>query len=406
MQIIILIFLLILSAFFAGIEIAFFSLSEIDVRRMIEAKKKNAQLVAKLKSNPQKLLSVVSIGNNLVNISASAMATVLATNYFGDSGVSIAVGVMTLLILVFCEITPKSISAVYSNKIARLSARPLSIISFILTPLIIFFEVIHKFVNKIFKSTKLEDFEDDVKVMTAIGVEKGRMERGEKEMIERIFDFKDISAEDVMTVRQKIVAWSAKDTIENALPYLMEASFSRVPIFDKDLDNIVGIVFMKDVLKAVADNNRSLQLKDIAHKPYFLPLSRKIDDLLKDFQKKRLHMGIVIDEFGTVQGVVTMEDLLEELVGEIIDETDTDEHLIKRIDKKTILVNGEAEVEDVNDFFHTNFSAGKGDSMAWLVLDKIGEIPEIGQEIMIGEVKLIIEDADEKRIKKIKIIKL
>lgn len=407
MLFILLIILIFLSAFFAAIETAFFSLSEVDLRRLTASKKqKSAAIIVKFKSEPQTFLSIVSIGSNLVNISASALATILAINYFGSNGASIAIGVMTLLVLVFGEITPKSVAIVYDKQIVLASADIILFLSYIFWPLIRVFDLIHQTVNRVLNSSATSvDFEENVKIMAKIGVEKGKVNKREHELIKRIFEFNDIAAEDVMTSRSKIVAWKATDKISDALDYVIESAFSRIPIYDDKLDNITGIVYIKDILKAVADNNTGLSLQDIARQAYFVPLTKIIDDLLKDFQKKRLHMAIVVDEYGVVQGLVTLEDLLEELVGEIIDETDVEEHLIKRVDKRTIIVDGNVEVEDVNRFFNVDLSAAKSDTISWLILDQLKEIPKKGQAVIFGSVKLIVEEADEKRIKKVKIIK-
>jgi CBS domain containing-hemolysin-like protein len=404
-QIILLILLILLSGFFSAVEIAFFSLTEVKIKQLLEEKKKGAKIVEKLKKNPQKLLTTILIGNNVVNVWSSALAAVLAVQFFGAIGTGLAVGVMTFLILVFGEITPKSIATIHNQKIALLSALPLLYLSYLLTPLILIFDLLHKLIDKIFKNKEVSDTEEDLKTMAEIGVEKGEVERGEQEMIERVFEFNDITAQDVMTVRSKMVAWKATDPITEALNYLINCPHNRIPVYEDKLDNIIGIVYMKDILKVVANNNTDILLKDIAHKPFFIPPSKIIDDLLKDFQRQRLHIAIVVNEHGIVEGLVTMEDLLEELVGEIIDETDVEEQLIKRIDKKTIIVDGSIDVEEINDFFNVDLKAPKNHTVAWLILDQLGEIPEKGKAVIFDSVKLIVEEADEKKIKKVRIIK-
>lgn len=413
-QIIILVVLLALSALFSGIEIAFFTLSDIKIRSLVDKKRKNALKVKKLKDNPEKLLITILIGNNVVNVGAASLATVVATDLFGSSGVGIATGVMTFLILVFGEITPKSIANAKNEEISLFMAGPLILLMYILYPIIFILELITKFITKLTGGDKGSLVsEEELKIMAKVGVEEKAIEKHEGEMINRIFEFNDITAADIMTVKSEMEILDAQMKLCDALPRISMSQFSRIPIYKDDKDNIVGVVYAKDVLKegskCIANpeeyNDQNIKLTDISRKPLFIPENKLINDLLKEFQKKHIQISLVVDEAGTLLGLVTLEDVLEELVGEIIDETDIEKDLIKRIDKKNILVDGMTEIEDINDFFNIEIKAPRKDFISKYLLDKFGKIPQVGDEIEVDNLIYFISDADEKKINKVKITK-
>jgi magnesium and cobalt exporter, CNNM family len=413
-QIIILFVLLVMSAVFSGIELAFFSLSDIKVRNLVDKKIKNATKVKKLKDNPEKLLITILIGNNVVNIGAASLATVLATDLFGSSGVGIATGVMTFLVLVFGEITPKSIANAKNEKISLLMARPLILLMYILYPIIVILELITKLISKL---TGAEEgalvSEEELKTMAKMGVEEKAIEGYEGEMISKVFELNDITASDIMTVKSEMKVLDSKMKLCDALPEISSSPFSRIPIYENDKDNIIGVVYAKDVLKegskCIADpdkyDDENMKVIDVSRKPLFIPGNELINDLLKDFQKRHVQISLVVDESGSLLGLVTLEDVLEELVGEIIDETDIEKDLIKRLDKKNILVDGMTEIEDIVDFFNIKINASRKEFISKYLLGKFGKIPVVGDEIEIDDIIYFISDADEKKINKVKITK-
>jgi len=410
----ILIILLLLSATFSGIEIAFFSLTDIKVKNLVERKVKNSRKLEKLKSRPDRLLITILIGNNVVNIGAASYATVVATGFFGFSGVGIATGVMTFLVLVFGEITPKAIANAQNEKISLKAAKPMLLLMYVLYPIIIILEQITKLITKLVGSEQSGLVsEEELKTMAKVGVEEEAIEKHEGEMIGKIFELNDIRVADIMTVKNEMQVLQSKMKLCDALPVIVESPYSRIPIYTKDKDNITGVVYAKDILKESGKcivnpenyDSQKLTLANIARKPLFVPAQKLINDLLKLFQKKHIQVALVVDESGALIGLVSLEDILEEIVGEIIDETDVAKELIKRLDKKSILVAGMTEIEDINDFFNIKIKAPGKEFISKFLLDHFGSIPKVGDEIEIEDIKFFISDADQKKINKVKISK-
>ena len=393
-----------LSAFFSGAETALFSLSNVQARTMLKekGKKRLAQIIIALKRKPKRLIVTILIGNNLVNISASVLATVYFTKLLGAKGPAIALGVITFLILVLGEIIPKSSATLAPKRASARVARPVRAFMYLLWPLVLLFEFVAKISGgKLAKSVS----EEEVKTMAAMGVEAGTIEEEEQELIEKVFQFNDVTAEDVMTPRTKMFCLEADLTLEQALPRIIKGPFTRIPIYRENLDNIVGILYTRDCLKYLAKGFKNFKLAEIAKSVFIVPCQKVIDDLFKEFQSRHVHIAVVVDEYGGVVGLVTLEDLLEELVGEIIDETDVTKQLIKRIDKNTILVDGETEIDEINDFFNIELPIKGTETVSSLIFEKTGRIPRKGEEISFDHIKIIIEEASEKKIDKVRIIK-
>ncbi|MCK4781442.1 HlyC/CorC family transporter [Candidatus Parcubacteria bacterium] len=398
---IILFFLILLSAFFSCSETALFSLSPVKVRMMMEQKKKGAGILYKLKRNPRKLIVTILLGNNVVNIAASALATIISTELFGSQGVGIAIGIMTLLILVFGEIIPKSMAVAKAEKISLIIAKPISFIMYLLWPFVWILEQTAKMIS----STQVLVSEEEIKTMAMMGLESGIIKKQEEKIIERAVEFADINTEDVMTPRIDMFCLNGKLNLDEALSDIIASPFSRIPIYIEDKDNIIGILYVKDVLKHIAEKDRNIKLAQLTKKPFIVPEKMSINKLFKEFQYKHIHIAIVVNEHGEVVGVTTMEDLLEELVGEIIDESDLNKELIMRIDKKTILVDGDTEIDDINDFFNIKLPGKITDTISAVILEKIQKIPQKGEKIKINNFTLTVEAVTPREIKKVKIEK-
>jgi CBS domain containing-hemolysin-like protein len=374
---------------------------------MLSAKKKNAAVIAKLKDNPQKLITTILVGNNIVNIALSAIATKLALAIFGSSGVAIVVGILTFMILVFGEITPKSLAMTYSEEIAQWTARPLQILSFILFPIVILFENISRFVLYLAGSeSKAEVTEEELRVMISMGAKDKVIEIKEKEFIEGVLEFNDITAREVMTPRVKMFALDGETKIKDILPAINRKGFSRIPVYKETTDRIIGVVHIKDILDAVAKKKRLKKMKSLITEPVFVSEHRVLSDIFKEMQEKRTHLAIVIDEYGGTEGIITLEDLLEEIVGEIMDESDLSPKMILRIDKNTIVAHGNTEVDKVNEFFNVNLPLDeKYNTLNGLFHHKLRRTPRKNDKIMLDGVTLTAKEVSKRKVLKVKLKK-
>lgn len=375
--------LIILSGIFSGSETALVSVTQSKVDELVAEKKANAQLLKKLKKDPHRLLITVLVGNNVVNIGASAYAAVLFTDMFGSSGVGIATGIMTFLILVFGEITPKAFAHEHAAGISLAIARPIYFIQLLLFPIVWFFDKMVVLVTKIVGAEKRHTVtEGELVAMLKIGAQEGSIEKQEKELIENVLEFNDIEVEEVMTPRVNIDALDCELTLNEAIDFALEHSHSRLPIYREDVDHIIGVISIKDLLKEYHESNGSKKIKNIDFSvPMEVPLSKKINKLFREFQKQHVHIAIVIDEHGGTAGLVTLEDLLEEIVGEIMDEHDKKESPVKVISANKVEVSGDTEVEYVNDFFKVKFGPNDHDTVNTLITNHLHRFPREGEVI-------------------------
>ncbi|MBU0472182.1 MAG: hemolysin family protein [Nanoarchaeota archaeon] len=407
-QVILLIFLLLLSAVFSGAEVALLSLGPIKLRSMIRKRIKGAKSVKELKKESQKMIITILIGNNLVNVASSVLATIISTDLFGSKGVGIAIGAMTFLVLIFGEITPKSYASSHPDKVALWVAKPLLILQEILLPLVNFFEWLSAVALRLFgKPPKKKKIltEDDLKIAIDIGAEEKSIEQNEKQLLKNVLEFNDITANEVMIPRQKMFCLDANLKVSEAMETVADSPYSRIPLYMGSLNNIVGIIHTKDVLEALTDNEAYLPLKDIAVKPFFIHEKTVIDDLFKMFQERHCHIAIVIGDNGKTVGLITIEDLLEELVGEIIDESDVNPNRIMRINKQTILVDGETTSKYLNSFFNMSIDE-KYETVSDFLIRKFRGMPGRGQMLKIKKHSFFIEEVGEEHIERVKVKRL
>lgn len=408
-----------LSAFFSSAQIALFSLSQAKVRSLAEQKIKNSAVLLALKEKPQKLLITILIGNNLVNIGAASIATFVATKQFGSAGVGIATGVMTALILFFGEIVPKTFGQRNAERYSLKVAPVMRILIVILFPIVWLMNVLTIIVQRVFRIEEggLAVSEEDVKAMLVMGEEEGSVELDEREMIEKVFQLNDITAENVMTPEEYVVSFDADTTIRETLHIITETGYSRFPVFAGTSD-VVGILYIKDVFSYLAkhhaldgdgiDNAKVIdetKVSKLMQPAMFVPELTQADELMKEFQQARKHIAIVVDEHGSAQGLVTLEDLLEEIVGEIIDESDFDEKMMKRINDSTMELDPRVSIGKVNLIFDSHVKGPRHKTIGWLVLKKFGRIPSKGDDVTINDYNFIVEEADERRIKRLVMIK-
>ena len=402
-ELLILALLLVLSAFFSASEVAFLSLSEAKVETMVKKGLPRATQIKALKNNPRKLLVTILIGNNIVNIAAASLATVVATSIFASGAIGIATGVMTLLILIFGEIVPKAYASNHNKRLAIFSAPILRFLQFLLFPLVIIFEGMTTLVAG--KHMPENISEEELKAMATAGAKQGTIEKDERVMLEKLFQFNDITAEDIMTPRVQTIFLEDSMSIEKAAEHIKTHPHTRFPVIKEHSDNVVGFVHSRDVLLSYIEEKENTLITDILLPILRIPKQLPIDDLLKEFQKTQVHIAVVMDEYGGTQGIVTLEDVIEELVGEIVDEHDVEDNIIKRIDKHTILAAGDENIRDINDFLNCAIPGDPFDTIAEVVLDVLGKIPRSNMSVTLGDTVCTIVGVKNRTIAKVRVEK-
>ena len=399
-----------LSGFFSGLEVALVGIRKSKVVQLFNEGKKGSKALYKLKTNPSWMMSSVNLGNNLVNVGASALATSTAIRLFGNDGLGIAVGVMTFLILVFGEITPKTYCNANATKIALRYAPVLLTFSYVFYPIVKFFEIITKGVVKLTGSSHTPPpiTEEDIRGVIDQGLEEKAIEKDEMELVHGALKFDDTVIRSVMTPRVKMFSLNSKMLLFEALPQINQKGYSRIPIFNDTADDVVGFIHVRDVLKELEKDNKMVILEEIARKPVFASQEKMVSSLLKEMKGRKTHMAIVVDEHGGVEGLVTLEDLIEEIVGEIEDETDISKPTgYERIDQDTIITNGDIEIDVVNEIFKT--SVPEGDdyaSLSGLLHERLQDIPQEGDKVEVDKLRIIVEKVSKNIPQKIRIEKI
>ena len=398
-----------LSGFFSGLEVALVGVRKSKVIQLFNEGKKGSKALHKLKTNPSWMMSSVNLGNNLVNVGASALATSVAIRLFGNDGLGIAVGIMTFLILVFGEITPKTYCNANATKVALRYAPVLLAFSYVFYPIVKFFEIITRGVVKITGSSYLPPpiTEEEIKGVIDQGLEEKALEKEEMELVHGALKFDDTVIRSVMTPRTKMFSLNSKMLLFEALPQINKSGHSRIPIFGNTSDDIVGFIHVRDVLKELENENKMSSLEQIARKPVFASQEKMVSSLLKEMKGRKTHMAIVVDEHGGVEGLVTLEDLLEEIVGEIEDETDSTRPIgYERVDPDTIITDGDIEIDIINEIFESNIPEGDDyASLNGLLHEKLQDIPQEGDKVEIEDLRIVVEKVSKNIPRKIRIEK-
>jgi magnesium and cobalt exporter, CNNM family len=396
-QIIVLIVLLFLSGFFSSAETALFSISRTKARHLAKNNNNRAFILIKqMKDDPHRLLSTVLIGNNIVNVGAAALATSITIHYFTNYAVGVATGAMTFLILVFGEVLPKSIATRNNILIARMTIYPIYWFSVLCYPILIFLNFIPKLTGKIKKTPTVT--EEELMTFVEVVEEEGEIKEEEKELIHNIFEFDDTNASEIMTPRGDMFVIEADEKLN--FEKIIESGFTRIPVIEDDVDHVVGILNIKDLFLHIITSGNEIDVRKIMTPPYFVPENKKLDKLLHQFKKRKHHLAIVVDEHGGVSGLITLEDALEEIVGEISDETDKEEpHIVKHKVKEWIVL-GKSDIDEVNDIVGMEIPESKDyDTFSGYVLNTIGRIPVEKEQITLGKFIVTVEEMDGNRIK-------
>lgn len=405
-QITILVILLFLSAFFSMSETALMSLSKIRVRHMVEEGVKGAKLVEKLIEDPNKLLGAILIGNNIVNIGASSLATSIAVAKWGEGGVGIVTLGLTVIVLIFGEITPKSIAKQKSESVSLAVSKFINIVVKVLKPFIILFTgVASIFIRLLGGDPKAnEQFitEEEIKTMVGVSEEEGVLEDVEKEMIFNVFDFADAQVKDVMVQRVDIIAVDLEASYDEVLDVIKKEQFSRIPVYNQTIDDIVGILNVKDLIMAEQDKEK-FKVADYMREPNYTFEFKKIAELFKEMKKTRNHIAVVLDEYGGTVGIVTIEDLIEEVFGDIEDEYDDENKEIEVIKEDEYIVDGSAKLDVISELIGVNMESEEFDSVGGLLIGELGRFPEQNEEITLNNIKFTVEEIDKNRVKKVRI---
>ena len=398
-----------LSGYFSGLEVALVSIRRSKIEQMVKDKVRGASSLQKLKSNPSRMMSSVNLGNNLASIAATALATDISLKFFGDDGLAIAIGIMTFLILIFGEITPKTYCNANAAKVAIKNSRILLIFGYVFFPIVWIFEMITKGMIKLTGSSDMPPglTEDEIKEVVEQGYKDKAIEKQESELVHGALNFDDIVIRTVMTPRTKMFKLNSKMMLFEALPEINKSGFSRIPVFADNTDQIVGIVHVRDVLKKLEGDEKIISLEQIMREPVFVSQEKRVSDLLKEMQGRRTHMAIVLDEFGGVEGCVTLEDLLEEIVGEIQDETDTEKPSFQRDGQNAIVTDGDIEIDIINEIFKSDIPPGDDYStLNGLLHEQLHDMPKEDDKIEIGSLRIIIEKVSKNKPEKIRIEKI
>ena len=424
-QIIVLVILILLNAYFAATEIAFISLNDAKIERDAKEGNKKAKQILKMLKSPSKFLATIQIGITLAGFLSSAFAS----DAFADKlapvlnnlipaislevwrGVSIVLItiILSFFTLVFGELVPKRLAMKYYEKISYATIGVIRGISVITAPFVKLLTASTNMVSKIFGVGESEEevvTEEEIKMMIAEGEEKGTIEQGERQLLNNVFEFNDIIVSEIMTPRTGMYAIDINDKIEDVLDEIDEFKYSRIPVYEENVDDIKGILFVKDILKPLKDNEK-IEIDKIIREPYFVPESKDIDELFKEMQQNKVQMAIVIDEYGGTAGLITMEDIIEELVGNIFDEYDDEEIDVKKIDENTYIVSGLLTSYELKKVFGIEIPEGDYETLSGYLLDRLGRIPDENEHPVIEDEKLTykVEEMEDKRIKYVKVCK-
>lgn len=405
-MLIILIFLIFLSAFFSSAETAFTTVSSIKIRTLMDENNKKAFLVKKIIDNKTKMLSAILIGNNIVNISASSLATILVQKLFGNYAVSIATGVLTILILIFGEITPKTIASLYALKLSLIYSKIIYFLMIALTPVIIVINYLANFVlfilriNPVSSSKTLT--ENELRTIVDVSHEEGVIEKEERQMINNVFDFGDAVAEDVMVPKIDMTMADINSTYDELIDIFRKEKYTRIPIYQDSTDNVIGIINMKDLL--LYNSSAVFDIRNYLRSAFYTYETKKLSELMLEMKKTSVNIVIVLDEYGVTSGLITLEDLLEEIVGEIHDEYDIDEDDgIKEISPAKYIIEGHVKISDLNEKLNLKLSSKEYDSVGGLIIEKLDRFPNTRDKIIIDNISLKVLQMDKMRISKIEL---
>ena len=424
-QILVLVILILLNAYFAATEIAFISLNDTKIERDAKEGNKKAKQILKMLKSPSKFLATIQIGITFAGFLSSAFASdafadklapvlnewmpFISVEIWNGIAIVIITIILSFFTLVFGELVPKRLAMKYYEKVAYGTIGVIRAISIITAPFVKLLTFSTNMVSKIFGVGEAEEevvTEEEIKMMIDQGEEKGTIEKGERQLLNNVFEFNDIIVSEVMTPRTDIYAIDINDNVKDLLDEMDEFKYSRIPVYEESIDDIKGILFIKDIIKPLK-NKEPIDIKKIMREPYFVPESKDIDELFKEMQQNKVQMAIAIDEYGGTAGLITMEDIIEELVGNILDEYDEEDPDIKKIDDNTFILSGTLTSYEIKKLFNVEIPEGDYETLSGYLLDRLGRIPDENEHPVIEDDNLTykVEEMEDKRIKYVKVCK-
>ena len=398
--------LIALSSFFSSAETAMTTVNKIRIQSLAEQGNKRAVILEKIISNSPKMLSTVLIGNNIVNMSVSSLMTTLTIKILGNAYVGITTGILTLLILIFGEITPKNLATIHAEKLSLAYSRIIYGLMILLTPVVFIVNKITEGVLVILHVNPDEKAnamtEHELRTLVNVGEKDGVIENEEKQMIYNVFDLGDATAKDIMVPRVHVTFADVESTYDELIDIFREDKFTRLPVYKDSQNNIVGIINMKDLL--LYDKNEEFVIDHFLRKPHFTYETKSISDLLVEMKDSTFNIAIVLDEYGDMAGLITLEDILEEIVGEIHDEYDEKEdELVQKISDREYIIEGSMHLDDVNDHLDTELDSEDYDSLGGFIIEHLDRLPEVGDEVCTDNgIRLIVEALDKNRVESVR----
>ncbi len=401
---------LLLSAFFSSAETAFISLQRIRLEHLVSTKVKRAGLVARMTERPEKLLSTILLGNNFFNTAAAALATVLAISIWKEWGALIATIGITVVLLIFCETTPKTIATQHAERLSLVFARPIEVLAWLLTPFVVVLSWIASGFSKLVGGAPVPRSlvsEEEIRTMISVGHKEGEVEEAEAEMLHKVFDFGDRPVREVMVPRPEVVCIERGSKINDFLALYAQSPQSRFPVFQENMDNVMGILSIKDVLMAQAKgtiDNQSV-IDGLVRPAYLTPETKRISELFAEMRDKNYQMSVVVDEFGGTAGIVSLNRLVEEIVGPVGDELAVVEKEYEVINEYTFQIDGGMRIEEANEEMELELPEGDYETVAGFVLDLLGHIPRENEQLRYKGLKLVVTEMRGPKIEKIELTK-
>ncbi len=402
---------LVLSAFFCSSETAFTYLQKFRIQHLVNAEVKGARRVARMVRQPEKLLSTVLLGTNLVNTAAAALATALAVSYWGERwGIIIATVGLTIILLIFCETTPKIIATRHAERVSFTFARPIGVVSWLFTPFVAVLSWIASGFIKLGGGAPLPRSlvsDEEIRAMISVGHREGTVEESEAEMLHNVFDFGDRPVHEVMVPRPEVICIEQGSKVADFLALYAESPLSRFPVYQENMDNVVGILSVKDMLMAQAKgaiDNDSI-IDELVRPAYFAPETKRISELFAEMRDRNYRMCVVVDEFGGTAGIVSLSRLVEEIVGPVGDELASVEREYEAINDYTFQIDGGMRIEEANEEMELELPEGDYETVAGFVLSRLGQIPKAGEQLRYKGMKLVIAEMKGLKIEKILLVK-